>query len=158
MLVSWICTAGGWWGKHPALVWGEALSVARAGLLPRVPTSGLRVGGGAGGGAAQHAGGVGRAIAAAGGGGGAEGAGGRRGHGPLELREVGHRYGDRKVHVPLLLQAQAQVVFGEVCGAGGGGGGWLRRDATRALPPRASPREGGREGAIGVMMNLVLFP
>ena len=30
MLVSWICTAGGWWGEHPALVWGGALSVARA--------------------------------------------------------------------------------------------------------------------------------
>ena len=28
VLVSWICTTGGWWGKHPALVWGEALSVA----------------------------------------------------------------------------------------------------------------------------------
>ena len=36
MRVSWICTAGGWRGEHPALVWGGALSVAWAGAGRRM--------------------------------------------------------------------------------------------------------------------------
>ena len=107
-------------------------------LLPHVPTSGLRVGGGAGGGAAQSplaaaAPAAAVAVVEGGGGGGAGGgaevAVGRHGRGPLELQVAA----EWSAQLPLLLQAQAQVVRGEVCGAGGGGGGWLRRDALRGV-------------------------
>ena len=120
MRVSWICTeADGvsiprWCGVGHCRSRGrlqQLLAVGLVGreLLPHVPTSGLRVGGGAGGGAATP-------TAAAVGDDGAGGAGVHRGRGPLLRREVGLAELGLLVPLPLLLQAQAQVVVGKVCG------------------------------------------
>ena len=117
----------------------QVLAVSWVGreLLPHVPTSGLRVGGGAGGGAATP-------TAAAVGDDGAGGAGVHRGRGPLLRREVGLAELGLLVPLPLLLQAQAQVVVGE-SGRARGGGGRLRRNALRGVAA-ASVVARGREG------------
>ena len=76
-------------------------------------------------------------------------AGGRRGRGPQLQREVGLAERGLLVPLPLLLQAQAQVVVGKVCGAVGGGGGWLRRETlwgVTAAGVAARGREGGDGG------------
>ena len=88
-----------WCGVGHCRSRGRVLAVGWVGRepLPHVPTSGLRVGGGAGGGAAAAA------IAEASGDDGAEVAGGRRGRGPLTLREG--------ASAPLLISVSANPPY-----------------------------------------------